>query len=187
MAEQFQCRFCNKSYNEVQEFLDHFESHMNQNQNDEESWKVLDQNNSKNEEINIGTKSDSEKKSTSRKISKVKKPNFCKNCEKSFSSKQYLDIHLKTVHDKIKDSIKCDLCEKTFGHQYFLKIHVKESHENGYTCESCHKIFVKKVNLKTHVKTVHEKLKQFECDSCEKRFGKKGHLKSHCRTNSRRT
>ena len=31
MAEQFQCRFCQNSYNEVQDFLDHFEIHMNQN------------------------------------------------------------------------------------------------------------------------------------------------------------
>ena len=32
MGEQFQCRFCPESYKEVLEFLDHFETHMNQNE-----------------------------------------------------------------------------------------------------------------------------------------------------------
>ena len=32
MPEQFQCRFCPKSYNEVLGFLDHFETHVNQNE-----------------------------------------------------------------------------------------------------------------------------------------------------------
>ena len=31
MSENFQCRFCSASYKEVLGFLDHFESHMNQN------------------------------------------------------------------------------------------------------------------------------------------------------------
>ena len=37
MPEQFQCRFCPESYKEVLGFLDHFETHMNQNeqQNDD--------------------------------------------------------------------------------------------------------------------------------------------------------
>ena len=36
MAEQFQCRFCTESYDEVLEFLDHFETHMTQNEQTED-------------------------------------------------------------------------------------------------------------------------------------------------------
>ena len=32
MTSQFQCRFCKESYDEIQEFLDHFETHMTQNE-----------------------------------------------------------------------------------------------------------------------------------------------------------
>ena len=41
MPEQFQCRFCPESYQGVLEFLDHFETHMNleeQNQNKHQSY-----------------------------------------------------------------------------------------------------------------------------------------------------
>ena len=31
MPEQYKCRFCGKSYNEVLAFLDHFETHMRDN------------------------------------------------------------------------------------------------------------------------------------------------------------
>ena len=37
MSEQFQCRFCPHSYTKVLEFLDHFETHMNQNEQQNES------------------------------------------------------------------------------------------------------------------------------------------------------
>ena len=40
MPEEFQCRFCPESYQEVVQFLDHFETHMNQqeqNQNKQQS------------------------------------------------------------------------------------------------------------------------------------------------------
>ena len=36
MPKQYQCRFCPKSYNEVLEFLDHFDTHMNKDQTEAE-------------------------------------------------------------------------------------------------------------------------------------------------------
>ena len=41
MSEQFQCRFCPQSYKEVIGFLDHFETHMNQNQKETKQNELL--------------------------------------------------------------------------------------------------------------------------------------------------
>ena len=51
MPEQFQCRFCPESYNEILGFLDHFETHMNQNEPSEQEQQDANQKvNSVNEE-----------------------------------------------------------------------------------------------------------------------------------------
>ena len=41
MPDQFKCRFCHKSYTEILEFLDHFETHMNQDQENESKSKEM--------------------------------------------------------------------------------------------------------------------------------------------------
>ena len=181
MSEQFQCRFCPHSYTKVLEFLDHFETHMNQNEQiQDEQQNASHQNNlskSKPEKevqnhdinvqnpkyiaatLNIKLKNgdirtyvsnkdlNSEKNSCSlnqsyREKENVKKSTFCEKCEKTYSSKQKLNVHIKTVHDKVK-SHKCNLCLKTFG---------------------------QKGDLQKHIKTVHEKVKPFDCDLCLKAF-----------------
>ena len=43
MPEQFQCRFCSESYNEVLRFMDHFETHMNQNEPSEQEQQHVNQ------------------------------------------------------------------------------------------------------------------------------------------------
>ena len=64
--------------------------------------------------------------------------NMCKICEKSFSSKQYLNRHIKSVHEGIKDH-KCDLCEKSFSTKQYLNTHMKSVHEGikDHKCELC--------------------------------------------------
>ena len=72
MPEQFQCRFCLKSYIDVLRFLDHFETNMNDNKPNEREAQ-------KDESGQLATQ--------------------CKLCDKTFSNKS---IHIKTVHDKVK-------------------------------------------------------------------------------------
>ena len=50
----------------------------------------------------------------STKNSKVKKKNICEICQKSFSTKFYLKLHVRTTHDEFKKH-KCDICGKAFG------------------------------------------------------------------------
>ena len=51
----------------------------------------------------------------------------CELCEKSFHSKGYLKLHIKVVHDKIKEYM-CDFCNKTFGHIKEMRRHIKLIH-----------------------------------------------------------
>ena len=85
-------------------------------------------------------------KDRSTKKAKIENHNICEICKKTFSSKQNLKRHVKTVHDEVREH-KCDICGITFVHKMDLEIHFKRIHKN---------------------------IKAYKCDYCEKRFGKKG-------------
>ena len=168
MASQFQCRFCTESYDIVLEFLDHFETHMTQNEqtqdkqqsashkdnfSNSESDKEIQ--NPKSIEVTMNTTQRNEATKTyvcekdlnpeeNSKIPK-KKSTFCEKCDKGFSRKQKLNLHIKTVHEKVK-SHKCDLCLKEFG---------------------------QKGDLQKHIKIVHDKVKSHKCNLCFRAFGEK--------------
>ena len=63
----------------------------------------------------------------------------CDKCDSVFTTKGYLQRHIKTIHDKIKD-FECSLCE--------------------YKCSE-------NSSLKQHIKSVHDKIKDFKCSLCE--------------------
>ena len=69
-------------------------------------------------------------------------PKQCKICHKSFTSANYVDIHVKLVHQDTK-SFDCEFCQQTFKLQFTLKIHVN---------------------------AVHKKIKRFGCRNCSERF-----------------
>ena len=54
----------------------------------------------------------------------------CEICDKTYASKQSLSIHIKSVHQKIKDNI-CKFCEKAYSRNYDLQIHMKTVHKEG--------------------------------------------------------
>ena len=78
MGEQFQCRFCLESYKEVLAFLDHFETHMNSEKEDQNHEKEMTKMQLLVNETN----------------SKMKEQTQCKSCDKTFSSKRYLKLHI---------------------------------------------------------------------------------------------
>ena len=64
MAEQFQCRFCQKSYKEVLGFLDHFETHMNKKdvtQQEQQNSNHFEDNEKHNQKIQTQMKARQEK------------------------------------------------------------------------------------------------------------------------------
>ena len=85
----------------------------------------------------------------------------CEQCEYRTSHKHHLKMHVKQVHDKIKD-VKCDIdqCEYVCSHKHHLKMHAKQVHDKikDVKCDQCEYVCSLKHHLKMHVKQVHDRV-----------------------------
>ena len=62
------------------------------------------------------------------KVQNCTKKNYkCESCGKSFSTAQYLKMHIHTIHEGHKD-YKCESCGKSFSQAGNLKTHIKRAH-----------------------------------------------------------
>lgn len=109
----------------------------------------------------------------------------CGHCQKFFSLKSNLKMHIKAVHDSNKD-YRCEKCgyqtNRKDGYDKHLLVH-----ESGirFWCKMCNLGFDCMANLKQHDKENHEvgaDGKKFECKKCGTRFGQKPTLEKHYRT-----
>ena len=73
------------------------------------------------------------------------------------------------------------ICEKSFSIKDNLRVHVTTIHENGpkWKCGPCDRQFNTKGALVSHFSYVHEKLKKAKFDPCDKLFPTKNQLKMH--------
>ncbi|KAI9334919.1 hypothetical protein BDR26DRAFT_839637 [Obelidium mucronatum] len=105
------------------------------------------------------------------------------NCKASFPKWSLLQAHIKQDHKVI-----CKQCNKTFTTKYSLQMHLKThllEDRTVFACtvEDCGKVFMTNSNLKTHIRTKHELLKPYKCnaDGCTSEFGHKHLLTRHMR------
>ncbi|KAK2723160.1 gastrula zinc finger protein XlCGF57.1-like isoform X2 [Artemia franciscana] len=115
------------------------------------------------------------------KISDVETQYSCLTCQKVFTNKKELYIHLKlhsVVHKKM--SFICVLCEKKFDTNHARTIHYKNDHpdEKPYRCEECGKGFSHKSTLYSH-KITHADNPSFECPECKKPFKRRDSFTEH--------
>ena len=107
----------------------------------------------------------------------------CAECEKTYTTKQYLNRHMKEKHSATPPSFACDECGTTFTQKGKLTRHIKTQHSAtppSFACVQCDKTFTEKGNLNTHIKIKHSASPpSFACDECGKTFTEKGNLKSH--------
>ena len=98
-------------------------------------------------------------------------------CEKIFTIKKNLIVHIRVIHEERKDP-KCDMCGKFFSQTKSLKRHIHTIHEShkDYKCHSCDKSFSQPGDLKRHIYIVHEGHKDFNCESCGKSYSDVGYL-----------
>ena len=80
---------------------------------------------------------------------------ICEKCDKQFSTKQALKIHIESIHQKI--SVTCDKCDKQFSSNRALRQHNSTVHEGvRYPCKSCDYKATTNANLHRHEKLAHQ-------------------------------
>ena len=109
----------------------------------------------------------------------------CPRCQKEFTVKGNLRVHIESVHEKKRH--KCDQCEKDYGSRVALRSHQRTKHEgktrkykyNQKQCPHCSKCFRIGGNYNNHLLT-HQSLKPFLCPFCSSYAAKQlGSLKAH--------
>lgn len=104
---------------------------------------------------------------------------YCKDCRRTFNSRQKYDLHLQKNNGKCY--FECEYCSKVF---YFkrskLDVHVRSAHtkERPYVCDVCGKGYVTSDKLRIHIR-VHTGEKPCVCDVCGKAFYSLGQLSIH--------
>ncbi|XP_075185888.1 uncharacterized protein LOC142257625 isoform X2 [Anomaloglossus baeobatrachus] len=105
------------------------------------------------------------------------KPYPCSECEKCFTWKSQLIVHLKT-HTGEKP-FSCLECGKCFNRNSVLDRHLKtHTGEKPFSCSECGKCFIWKSNLDRHIQS-HTGEKPFSCSECGKCFIRKSQLDVH--------
>lgn len=107
----------------------------------------------------------------------------CLQCEKQFSTRYNLKMHVQVLHDKVKD-FKCLSCPKTFGLKVILDkhvqaVHLKKDPSSMYQCTKCYLCFTQKSNLTTHQQVHDSNRKLFKCAVCKQTYTRKAALDKH--------
>ncbi|KAJ0032861.1 hypothetical protein NQD34_002942 [Periophthalmus magnuspinnatus] len=121
------------------------------------------------------------------------KPFSCSVCEKTFTQKATLRIHMSThfdsqkhvVTERLKEHVgekpfHCGLCGKTFKHLDRYKSHRAHRHTGvkPFSCSECGARFCQRRNAVGHM-SVHTGLFPFKCPECDAQFVQKKALMSH--------
>nr|XP_055024788.1 zinc finger protein 692 [Misgurnus anguillicaudatus] len=118
-----------------------------------------------------------------RKITqKVILPCEFEGCDKIFSSRQYLNHHVKYQHLQQKTfSCSHPTCNKSFNFKKHLKEHEKlHSNQRDYICEFCARAFRTSSNLIIH-RRIHTGEKPLQCEVCGFTCRQKASLNWHMR------
>ena len=107
----------------------------------------------------------------------------CTSCDKKFSKKSNLKVHINSVHEKTRIE-SCDQCDYKCTVKDSLKQHIKSVHSGEkFFCKHCEKQFNCKSDMNRHIRTFHSD-EVYPCPDCSKQFPQKRYLKEHLQTRS---
>ena len=168
----FSCKFCDKSFLQVNEVKEHIKIH-NSISEVEDLRKQLKYLKTQVEELQMKLKSSQSKMASSTN-------------EKMKPKSTHDAINLEKLKIKGKKDYQCGSCEKKFTSTYKLKrhgkIHETKSGTNEvikeFKCHICDMGFIMEEYVKRHIKSVHDE-KQHKCNLCDYETSSKSHLTRH--------
>ena len=168
----FSCKFCDKSFLQVNEVKEHIKIH-NSISEVEDLRKKLKYLKTQVEELQMKLKSSQSKMAPSTN-------------EKMKPKSTHDAINLEKMKIKGKKDYQCGSCKKTFTSTYKLerhgKIHETKSGTNEvikeFKCHICDKGFIMEDYVRRHIKSVHDE-KQHKCNLCDYKTSSKPHLTRH--------
>ncbi|KAF7989292.1 hypothetical protein HCN44_007966 [Aphidius gifuensis] len=177
---EYQCTICHNNYPELSSILEHnIDNHIPKNG----PFiciiceKICNNNNDLHSHIKIHTE---------------KNPYSCFICNKSYTTKSSLNLHINdhsnddnNIDESINNSIyNCQYCDKVFNHKNNYQCHLMSHLDPGaiklpkFPCEICGKRFANNRTLETHIR-VHTGEKPYKCNICNKKFSQRGNLFNH--------
>ncbi|KAH8373004.1 hypothetical protein KR009_009637 [Drosophila setifemur] len=112
----------------------------------------------------------------------------CSECEKKFTRKFQLKLHMIAVHRMGEMRYQCQDCGKSFASRHSLRYHVKSIHstDRPFGCQHCDRRFVLRTQLISHLRTHTGEAKPriFACPRCTKSWPTKSDLRTHMRSHN---
>ncbi|XP_037025536.1 oocyte zinc finger protein XlCOF6-like [Bradysia coprophila] len=143
-ARDFKCSICPKTFNFFTQLKRHEGTHSPSN-----VWYC--------EICGVGFKSKPSLSHHMRALHNGEKPFQCDRCDRCFSAKQSLDLHIR-IHDGTKP-YKCPWveCGRGFHDLTTMKVHTRQhTNENPYKCHLCGKTTKQASNMKSHYLHAHK-------------------------------
>ena len=105
---------------------------------------------------------------------------YCPECGTKNSSKHSLNYHIRMTHCK---HLKCRICDKLFSRKTTLNIHMNiHTGKKPFACHLCNACFADPSNLNQHKKRHNNNsFKRYECPHCLKTFSRNYYLNLHIR------
>ncbi|CAH1261277.1 unnamed protein product [Diabrotica balteata] len=194
--EFFQCGICNNTFKEKQLLISHLKEHGTSKKMNKKIHRTKNDltTNSKIEKtcdkVNSTKLNLAGHKIVFRRRKKTAAPFKCTKCDRSLTSQNALNEHMKT-HTGVKP-YKCPHCLKDFSYISSYTVHLRlHTGETPYTCSICNKGYRSSTSLNKHKRVKHfieqdsdslSNSSKTQCPFCSKFFGKFGfgaHLRTH--------
>jgi KRAB domain-containing zinc finger protein len=105
------------------------------------------------------------------------KPHKCDKCDKKFAKKRQLEEH-EHIHFE-QHPFKCDLCVKAYNQKKNLRIHLEEFHMKNPKIHGCGECSFKTTSRAAFYLHRNNHNRCHECQNCGKKFSNFSYLKKH--------